>query len=72
MELQQWFQHHGKLLPKERNYLNDWNEWVAKSKLDDLRADYFTKQKRRRVEEQGIFATMIRKEGRDSGAKSGK
>jgi hypothetical protein len=26
MELQQWFQHHGKLLPKERNYLNDWNE----------------------------------------------
>jgi hypothetical protein len=44
--LQQQFCHYGNLLPKEKNFLNDWNERVAKAKLDDLRANYFAKQKR--------------------------
>jgi len=29
-------QHHGKLSPREKNYLHDWNEHVAEAKLDDL------------------------------------
>jgi hypothetical protein len=40
--------------------------------LDDLYANYFTKQKRHQVEEQGISTVVIGKEGKDNGAKSGR
>jgi hypothetical protein len=52
--------------------LNDWNERVAKAKLDDLWADYFAKQKKDRRKEQGIFVVVKRREGRESGARSGR
>ncbi len=40
--------------------------------MDDLRADYFAKQKKDQAEEQGIFVVVKRKEGRQSGARSGR
>jgi hypothetical protein len=40
--------------------------------LDDLYANYFAKQKRHQVEEQGISTVVTRRQGRDNGAKSGK
>jgi hypothetical protein len=61
-----------KLLPKEKNYLNDWNEHVTKAKLDDLRTDYFTKQKKNQTKEQQIFVVVKGREGRESGARGGK
>jgi hypothetical protein len=48
--LQQWFQRHGKLLSKEKNYLNKWNEPILEAKLDVFYTDYFIKQKKHRVE----------------------
>jgi hypothetical protein len=56
--LQHQFRHHGKLLPKEKEKLNDYNECVAKVKLDNLCANYFVKQKRHQVEEQGISTVV--------------
>ncbi len=52
--------------------MNDWNECVVEAKLDDLRADYFAKQKKDRVEDQGIFVVVKRREGKESGANSGR
>jgi len=52
--------------------LNDWNECIAKAKLDDICADYFVKQKRRQAKKQVISGVVIRREIRDSGAKSGR
>jgi hypothetical protein len=43
--------------------------------LDDLQADYFVKQKKDQVEEEGIFAVVKGKEGKEgkeSGARSGR
>jgi hypothetical protein len=40
--------------------------------LDNLCADYFAKQKRHQVEEQGISIVVIRRKRRDSGAKNGR
>jgi hypothetical protein len=40
--------------------------------LDDLWADYFAKQKKDRRKEQGIYVVVKRKEGRESGARSGR
>lgn len=31
---------------KEKKNLHDWNECVLEAKLDDLRVDYFAKQKK--------------------------
>jgi hypothetical protein len=42
-DLQQRFQRHGKLSPKQNIYLHDWNELLTKAKLDDLRVNYFAK-----------------------------
>ncbi len=47
-----------KLLPKENNYLNEWNEHVAEFKLDDLCTDYFAKQKKHQAKEQGISSVQ--------------
>jgi hypothetical protein len=40
--------------------------------LDDLKVDYFVKQKKSLAEEQGIYVVVRGREGRDSDAKSGK
>lgn len=39
--IHRWFQHFGKLLPKEKEHLNEWNECVVKVKWDKLRSNYF-------------------------------
>jgi hypothetical protein len=52
--------------------LNDWNKCIAKAKLDDLRADYFTKKKKDQAEEQGISTVVRGREGKESGARSGR
>jgi hypothetical protein len=70
--MQQQFRHHGKLSLKGKKYLHDCNECVSKAKLDDLWADYFTKQKKDRVEEQGISKVVRRRKGRESSARSGR
>jgi hypothetical protein len=35
-DMQQQFWRHGKLSPKGKKYLHDWNECVLEAKLDDL------------------------------------
>jgi hypothetical protein len=41
-----------KLLSRKKNYLNEWNERVAKAKLDVFHINYFAKQKRHRVKKE--------------------
>jgi hypothetical protein len=57
---------------KEKKNLHDWNECVLEAKLDDLRVDYFAKQKKDWTEEQGISIVMRGRKGRECGVRSGR
>jgi hypothetical protein len=52
--------------------LHDWNEHVVKAKLDDFQVNYFIKQKKNRAKEEGISTIMKGREGKESGARSGR
>jgi hypothetical protein len=70
--MQQQFRCHGKLSRKGKKKLHDWNECVLEAKLDDLRVDYFAKQKKDWTEEQGISIVMRGRKGRECGVRSGR